>query len=153
MWIDMAENIAAIPGNGDQLIAITHSRDVGRIIPLMLSLPKWRRRYYLIGNRLTLNEVIRTAEQVKGVHFEVQRDDPKDLERGQATLTPHMLNALKAVPKDFHESIYSLVSQAGLNYCRGYMDLDPTHERTLNEEFPHVKLMSIEEVAEAWRNK
>lgn len=99
LMIDMAHNFAAIPGDGTTPVTLTHSRDVGYIVPLMLGLPRWDRKYVSIGDRVTLNEVVRIAKRVKGVKFEVHYDDIEKLQKGDATLTPRDIGVYQRFPR------------------------------------------------------
>lgn len=73
-WIDLDHNYAAIPGDDNTPMVLTHSRDIGRFVVKVLSLSTWEKRYFLVGDRLTLNEFLRLAEEAKGVSFERHSD-------------------------------------------------------------------------------
>jgi hypothetical protein len=72
--IDFANNTAAIPGSGNVPAVFTHTWDVARYVAPMLDSPKWKKRSYIIGEKLTWNEFLEIAEEAKGVKFEVVYD-------------------------------------------------------------------------------
>lgn len=65
-FIDVANDTASVPGSGDVPIVFTHTFDIGRFIAALLELPKWRAESYIIGDKLTFNELVHIAEEVKG---------------------------------------------------------------------------------------
>ncbi|KAF5012516.1 hypothetical protein FDECE_1442 [Fusarium decemcellulare] len=90
MWVDFANNFAALPGDGSATIVVTHSRDVGRAVARLLNLAPWESRYCVIGDRLTMNQIIQMAQEIKGQKFQVQYDSAEDLQNGHITLTPRL---------------------------------------------------------------
>lgn len=65
--VDLAHNIAAIPGSGDVPIVFTHTSDVGKYVDAALDLEKWETEYYLIGDKVTWHEFVKLAEAAKGM--------------------------------------------------------------------------------------
>ncbi|KAH6869792.1 hypothetical protein B0T10DRAFT_467087 [Thelonectria olida] len=59
-WVDLANDFAAIPDDGNQHLVLTLSRC--RAVR--------RCRLYLIGDRVTIDEFLHVAEEVKEVQFE-----------------------------------------------------------------------------------
>ncbi|KAH7020681.1 hypothetical protein B0J12DRAFT_774030 [Macrophomina phaseolina] len=148
IWIDIANNFAAIPGDGNKPLVLTHSRDVGLFVAELINLPHWNRRYSIVGDRLTLNDAVRTIEEVKGVKFDVRYDASEKLHRGEATLTPQMAQMVGS-EKTARRALEAVLSLSGINYDEGGMDLDLSI--TLNEEFPALKPLTVRDVAEAWK--
>lgn len=148
MWLDAENNAAVIPGDGNDLMVLTHSSDAARHVVSLLDIPDWKRRYFVVGTRTTLNDAVKLAEEVKGVKFNVCYDSVKSLQKGEANLTP---STKAALPSD--ESLQSkfkgMAAQVGLVLTRGGLDLNPEEGVTL--EFPNVKPLTIREVFEAWR--
>ena len=64
--LDMQGNTAAIPGDGDTPITMTHTTDVGNLVAASLDLNKWDRISTVIGDKMTMNEAVRLAEDAKG---------------------------------------------------------------------------------------
>lgn len=67
-WIvDIANNIAAIPGSGDVPAVFTHTTDVAKYTAALLELPKWEAEYFIKGDRVTWHEFVKIAEDIKGM--------------------------------------------------------------------------------------
>ena len=66
MVLDIVNNAAAIPGSGNVPVIFTHTRDIARLVAASLNLEKWDPESYVMGDRLTFNEALRLAEEVKG---------------------------------------------------------------------------------------
>lgn len=69
--VDVAHDVAAIPGSGDVPIVFTHVADVARFVAASLGLPegRWDPDSYVVGDRLTWNEFLELAEEAKGRLF------------------------------------------------------------------------------------
>lgn len=66
MILDIAHNAAAIPGSGNVEGVFPHTTDVAKFVALLLDLEKWDPVSYVDGDRLTWNEFLQLAEEVKG---------------------------------------------------------------------------------------
>ena len=64
--LDIAENAAAIPGDGNKPVTFTHTSDVGRFVAASIVLEKWDPVSSIIGDKMTLNEVVKLAQESKG---------------------------------------------------------------------------------------
>ena len=66
--VDVVARTAVIPGAGDEMLALTHTHDVGRFVAALLSLPagEWEEATFLYGERVTWVDVIKTAEDITG---------------------------------------------------------------------------------------
>lgn len=64
--LDVAGKKAAIPGTGDRPIVFTYTGDIGKFTAKLLTLEKWEPVSYIIGDKLTWNEFVKLAEDVKG---------------------------------------------------------------------------------------
>lgn len=66
--VDVAARAAVIPGVGDEVLALTHTHDVGRFVAALLSLPagEWEEATFMYGERVTWKDVIKTAEEITG---------------------------------------------------------------------------------------
>jgi hypothetical protein len=63
--LDIAENAAAIPGDGDKPVTFTHTSDVGRFVAAIIDFDKWDSASFIVGDKMTLNEVVKLAEEAK----------------------------------------------------------------------------------------
>lgn len=68
-WLDVANNAAAIPGSGEVKGVFTHTTDVARFVAANLEREKWERATYVYGDRVTWNEFLALAEEVKGEYY------------------------------------------------------------------------------------
>jgi nucleoside-diphosphate-sugar epimerase len=64
--VDMSSKKAAIPGTGNEMIALTYSYDVAKFVTAYLDAPKWEELTYVYGEKTTWNEFIKVAEEVTG---------------------------------------------------------------------------------------
>ncbi len=69
--IDIENKSAGIPGSGNDLVTFTYSFDVAKFVVAALSLDKWPREMRVIGDTMTWNEVLRLAEEARGLHFPI----------------------------------------------------------------------------------
>lgn len=73
--LDVANDAAGIPGSGDVPVVFTHSFDVAKYTARLLSLDKWEKESYVIGDKLTWNEFRKLAEEAKGMSLWPLRSD------------------------------------------------------------------------------
>ncbi|KAF5865112.1 hypothetical protein ETB97_005353 [Aspergillus alliaceus] len=126
MFVDIASKRAAIPGS---------------------DLTDWPKESYVIGDRVTLQELVRTAEEVKGARFRVTYDSKEALEGGHITELPAYSSVLSIMGKEQGLNLFSMV---GLWVAGGEMDLKPAS--TLNERFPDIKTLSFKQFLEiSWK--
>ncbi|KAB5581233.1 Alpha/Beta hydrolase protein [Coniochaeta sp. 2T2.1] len=79
LQVDMPHAAAAIPGNGDDLILFTSSGDIARFVEAALGLGKWEQE---------MNEVVRLAEEARGISLTFAYDGIKMLQQGKMTELP-----------------------------------------------------------------
>ncbi len=66
MVLDIANDAAAILGSGNVPVTFTHTRDVAKFVAASLDLDEWDRETFVTGEKVTLNELLRLAEEAKG---------------------------------------------------------------------------------------
>lgn len=66
--VDIVHKKAAIPGTGDETVCMTYTYDLARYLSAFLAdtESKWEETTYFVGDRITLNEFVKTAERVTG---------------------------------------------------------------------------------------
>lgn len=64
--VDIEHEVAAIPGTGDTPISFVHTCDIAEFVVASLDLPKWDEQSYILGEKVTWNEFVKIAEEVKG---------------------------------------------------------------------------------------
>ncbi|KAK5987361.1 Oxidoreductase BOA1 [Cladobotryum mycophilum] len=124
--IDLAHKVAGIPGSGDVACVYTYSRDVARFVAAAAGLPDgaWKKQSVMVGQRQTLNQVLRTAESILGA-FDA-----------------------------FYESVSKEVFQRrfagfGMAMEQGAFDFEmPSDGVLLNDLFPHIRPKTMREVIE-----
>ncbi len=66
--VDIASKKAALPGTGNETIALTYSFDVAKFVSPFLNLPKWEEVTYCYGEKTTWNKFVKVAEEVTGMN-------------------------------------------------------------------------------------
>ncbi|KAM3064943.1 hypothetical protein ACMFMG_011230 [Clarireedia jacksonii] len=140
--VDLASNFAAIPGSGNVPAVFTHTFDVGKFVAALLTKENWEKETYIIGDKLTLNEFVRVAEEVKGTKFTVEYDSLDKLKTGQITELPsHRSPNFYFLPKQMLQGIFAAF---GVMFEDGVYDFKPS--RTLNDEFPEIKPKTVRDI-------
>lgn len=141
--VDIASKKAALPGTGNETIALTYSFDVAKFVSPFLNLPKWEEVTYCYGEKTTWNEFVKVAEEVTGSTFEVTYDPIEKLAKGEITELPPHAKELAASP--FPETIARmLLSVLGLWAATGYFNVPV--EQSLNQKFPDIKPVTVREM-------
>ncbi|KAM3516613.1 hypothetical protein NHJ13051_009742 [Beauveria bassiana] len=141
MAVDLFNDVAAIPGSGDVLAVFTHTYDVGKFVAALLTKEKWEKESYIIGDKLTLNDFVRIAEEVKRTKFRVEYDSVEKLKTGQITELPSHRAFYPFFPKEMLQGIFASI---GITLESGAFDLKP--RRTLNDDFPDIKTKTVREL-------
>ncbi|KAF5009987.1 hypothetical protein FDECE_3824 [Fusarium decemcellulare] len=149
LFVDMENNAAAIPGSGTAPAVFTHSLDVARFVVAYLQRPRWEKSAYILGDRLTWNEFVQIAEDVKGVKFKVTYDSESSLKAGEITELPAHRSLYEHMPKD---QLRALLSIYGRDFAMGGFNFEPP--LLVNDLFPSIKPKTVQElVEEAWGRK
>ncbi|KAG7410207.1 Oxidoreductase BOA1 [Fusarium oxysporum f. sp. raphani] len=98
--IDMRNNFAALPGSGEVPVVFTHTFDVARFVAAALDLPVWERTSWIIGDRITWNDLAKQAQEAKGVPFHVTHDSIEALKAGVITDLPSHPQFYHVFPKE-----------------------------------------------------
>ncbi|KAL7762551.1 hypothetical protein ACKLNR_009086 [Fusarium oxysporum f. sp. zingiberi] len=144
--IDPENNAAVIPGDGNTPVVFTHSTDAAKFAVALLDLPDWKRRYAIITNRMTLNEAVRLAEEVKGVKFDVRYFSVEQMKRGENDLTPSMK---KALPEEMHGGMKTMLALSGIGMATGSNDIQGIDDLVV--KFPDIKPVTVRDIWEAWK--
>ncbi|KAK8144541.1 hypothetical protein G3M48_005658 [Beauveria asiatica] len=144
--IDLFNDVAAIPGSGQVLAVFTHTFDVGKFVAALLTKEKWEKESFIIRDRLTLNDFVRIAEEVKGTKFRVEHDSVEKLKTGVITELPSHPVFYPFFPKEMLQGTFAAM---GIALESGAFDLKP--RRTLNDEYPAIKPKTVRDlVSEAF---
>lgn len=145
--IDIAHKTAGIPGSGNVPVVFTYSFDIALFVSALLhSDEKWDKESYIIGDKLTLNEILAIAEDARGAKFEVTYDSLDTLKERKVTELPSHKAVYGYFPKD---DVQGMLASFGILFEQGFFDVKP--EKSLNERFPEIKARGVRElVQEAW---
>lgn len=147
--VDMENNTAAIPGSGNAALPLTYSQDVAKFVAASLTLPKWKPKTYLVGDKVTWIELVALAEEIKGVKFNVTYDSADLLKQGLVTELPSHKAIYPSIPK---ELLQGAMAAYGVMFDTGAFDVKPEH--TIDQEFPEIKLHRLKELmVTAWAGK
>ncbi|KAI8680826.1 NAD(P)-bd-dom domain-containing protein [Fusarium sp. Ph1] len=148
LFIDAASKEAAIPGSGNTPVVFTYSHDVAKFTAALLTLDKWEKKSYVIGTKLSLNEFLQLAEEVRGTEFKKTHDSLELLKEGKITELPGHRYAYEHFPK---EALQGMLATFGILFDEGQFDFKP--ERSLNDIFPEIKPVSAKKMLEiGWKN-
>lgn len=67
--LDIPNNMAAIPGSGDTPVVFTHTIDVAKFVAASLALTHWDPVTYIMGDKLSWNQVVKLAEAARGMQL------------------------------------------------------------------------------------
>lgn len=130
-------------------MVLTHTHDIAKFVAASLTLPRWEPQTYVIGDRVTWNELLVLAEEAKGTKFTVSYDSLETLKSGKITELPSHVSLYPYFPK---EQLQGLFAAFGIMFETGAFNFKPEH--TINQDFPEIKPKSIKElVSEAWTGK
>ncbi|GJN73943.1 hypothetical protein PLICBS_008027 [Purpureocillium lilacinum] len=142
--VDHANKKAVIPGDGNTPVVLTHSTDVGRFVAASLDLAEWDDASVIVGDRLTLNELTKHAED----KFEVVYQSVERLQAGeQIDELPGNKAAYNFMPK---EAVDTIRKGAGLGMAQGLVDL-ALDDKSLNRRFPEITPLNIREFFSKYR--
>lgn len=142
-FIDMRNNVAALPASGDVPVVFTHSFDVAKFVAAALDLAAWEQTSWIVGDRISWNELAKQAQEVKGLPFHVTHDSIETLKKGVITELPSHPELYEFYPK---EHLQGFIAAFGVMCERGQANFTPN--RTLNDAFPDIKPMTAREVLE-----
>lgn len=163
--VDHENRKAAVPGDGNSPVVLTHSTDVARFVAASLDLEEWPEASFIHGDKLTLNELVAFAESAKGqsfyfylrrsnqrllidkgCKFDVSYNTVADLKAGKSTELPANVPRYAFLPR----AVIDNISQtAGLAMANGWLDLNGS---PLNDRFPELKPMSVKDFFEKYES-
>ncbi|KAM0277409.1 hypothetical protein ACHAO9_012572 [Fusarium lateritium] len=147
--VDMANKHASIPGDGQQAMTFTYTKDVAKFVVAALDLPKWERDTYIIGDKMTWEEFVKLAEEARGGPFTVTYDSVAKLKAGEVTELPGQVAAYHYFPKEWAQKLFSVF---GFWVTESIFDF-PEH-KALNHHFPDIKVTTVKELlSNAWQGK
>ncbi|KAH7161739.1 hypothetical protein EDB81DRAFT_925388 [Dactylonectria macrodidyma] len=147
LLVDIAAGKAGIPGSGDIPVVFTYSHDAAKFTAAALTLDKWEKELYAIGAKITLNDLVKVAEDVRGVKFDVTHDSLETLRSGKITELPGQIPGYAFFPKEMLQGMFAVF---GLMFEEGQFNFEP--KQSLNDLFPEIKPVSVKEIVEiGWK--
>lgn len=138
--IGLKSGIAELPVRSDgrwPRITLTTVGDVGRFVAASLDLPAWRGRMDMVGETVTMGQLLRHAEQVTGKTFRVTALQADAIRRKMATFSWDDFSGL-------------LWSELDLAYTRDKDD-EAVLQPVLNNHFPDIRPVTVHKYLEkAW---
>lgn len=140
--LDLAARQAVIPGSGDCHVVFTHTLDVGKFVNELLDLPaeQWPEESAIIGERIILNEVVKTAERVTAQQFHTTHDEVSKIKEGKTTELPSNKPCYAYFPGGKAE-LDGICCTMMVGMMAGVFDIRGTE---LNKLFPHVEPIRLE---------
>ncbi|KAI0842316.1 hypothetical protein F5Y06DRAFT_124498 [Hypoxylon sp. FL0890] len=149
MVLDIGAAKAAIPGSGNVPGVFTYTQDIGKFVAALLTLPKWEKESYIVGEKITWNEFLKLAKDVRGTKFDVTYDSMEMIKSGKVTELPGHVPAYGLYPK---EQVQVMLAGFELLFAEGYLDFKP--KETLNDLFPDIHAVSAKEMLEmGWKSQ
>jgi hypothetical protein len=148
MFIDIAHGVAAIPGDGNEPIIVSHTTDIGRFVAAMLDLEQWEPVSYIVGDKVTLNEMLAYAEESRGLKFTVTHDSVDKLRSHDPTELPSYAFAYKFIPKPI---LTDMACTFGTWFAEGVFNYDTP--KSLNAAFPEIHTIKVQDfIQNGWGN-
>lgn len=141
--VDIPNNFAAIPGTGDVLVDFVYTLDIGKYVAALQGLPKWEKESVIVGDKITLNEFVKLAEQVKGEKFTIVHDSMEKLQSGEITELPSHPALYQYYPKPVLQAFFASFE---VMFEKGAFDLGV--KGSLTERFPEIKPRKVKELLE-----
>lgn len=135
--LGLKNKIAELPVRPDgkwPRITFTAMSDVGRFVAASLDLAEWEERMDMVGETLSMDELLRHAEEVTGTTFEVATLDPAKIEQKMAALQEHDYMGI-------------LWAEFNLAYTRDMED-ETVLRPVLNTKCPDVQPLGVREYLE-----
>jgi dTDP-4-dehydrorhamnose reductase len=65
--LDVANKAASIPGNGNEVMTLTYTKDLAKFVVVALDLPKWTYPMVCYSEKTTWNKALEIAEECRGM--------------------------------------------------------------------------------------
>ncbi|KAH7062240.1 hypothetical protein B0J12DRAFT_707624 [Macrophomina phaseolina] len=136
--LDVENACAAIPGNGNARVVMTHSSDAAAFLARLLALDEWPEKCWVVGDRLTWNEALVYAERAREEMFELTYDDVEELREGKVTELPANRSRYAIVPKDLMDGLRCV---CGIASVEGWYNFPGD---TVRQLFPEMRTTRFE---------
>ncbi|KAL4739049.1 hypothetical protein BDV11DRAFT_205449 [Aspergillus similis] len=148
--IDIANRVAAIPGDGNAPLTLTYSFDLARFVVQSLDLKdgEWEEESGVVGDETSWNEFVGLAEEILDCKFKVHYDPIEKLENFGITELPGHRVLYEQFPKQrfrWFMSIFELLTVKGGSSIE--------RRGSLNEKFPEVIPVTVRDVLGGWKDE
>ncbi|KAL4926738.1 uncharacterized protein BDV17DRAFT_293318 [Aspergillus undulatus] len=143
--IDLANKVAAIPGDGNATVTFTYTFDLAKFVVAALDLEQWPQESRVVGDEMTWNEFVALAEKITGSKFEIHHDTIERLKRFEITELPGHRALYEHFPKKAYQwfmSTFELFTTDGGSWV--------PREGSLNELFPGIQPLTVRDVLEQY---
>ncbi|KAL8633165.1 hypothetical protein Q9189_001065 [Teloschistes chrysophthalmus] len=149
-FVDINARKAAVPGSGDDAVVWTLTKDVAKFVRKMVeSREAWPVFSRVAGDVVSINEIMRVAQEARGTKFEIIYDSLADLRAGRITEIPAYVALYDVFPR---EMVLEMMAGLGVGMITGLFDFEG--EELLNERFPDVSTVKMREfILEHWNGR
>ncbi|KAJ9149910.1 NAD(P)-binding domain protein [Pleurostoma richardsiae] len=119
--VDASNGVAAIPGDGNTLVALSFTRDVARYTSFLLELEQWPAVATIVGSQITLRQLVSLVEKSLGQALEVAYDPIEKLKKHDATILPSNEPFLGQFPGG-RDQVKALLADLGAAMALGAYD-------------------------------
>lgn len=77
--VDLDNKVAAIPGTRNVPVVFTYTQDIAQVVAASMDLKTWPEDSYIIGDKMSFNELLAVAEEVRGALL-FTRNSPRFLD-------------------------------------------------------------------------
>ncbi|KAF9067215.1 hypothetical protein BDP27DRAFT_1196254, partial [Rhodocollybia butyracea] len=131
---DLSKKTADIPGDGEKQIVYTRAEDVGKFTAAATQLETWEEHLDMAGDVLTMNEMVRLLEEIRGEKFSVKRNSREEI------LARMSSSDSEGFMQNFHEEFF-------LAFVDGCCDIS----RPINlNKLVDVKPITVRQYLEQW---
>lgn len=118
---------AILVKDGSDELVFSRLQDIVPLVVKSLDLPKWEHDTFIVGDRTTFKHILDVAQQVTGRSFEVKYLSDHDIDQG--------LQSTDIIEK-LSSQFYKALANGELSFGQG---------QSLNERFPDVEMMTVEQ--------
>ncbi|KAF2092894.1 NAD(P)-binding protein [Rhizodiscina lignyota] len=149
-FIDIAAGEASIPGaKGNVKVAFTMTRDVAKFITkAVMCNDKWPEKSYIIGDKMTFDEIVAAAEKARDMKFKVTYNKEEDLRVGKIEPIPTWIALWDRYPRAIFDEMFSAF---GLSMVLGDTDFD--YDTSLNAKFREIETTKITALIQKYCSK
>ncbi|KAJ5691744.1 hypothetical protein N7462_001167 [Penicillium macrosclerotiorum] len=140
--VDIANGKALIPGDGNNIITMTYSYDMAKFVVRLLDVEEWPKCSYIGGDDITLGQLVRLGEEIRGIDFEIAYDD---LNKTGDEKPPRTLGLIYD-----DETAEWIDGYTNKLLITGHFELP--RDKRLNAIFPDIKPLSMRSLlTKAWK--